>query len=84
MSLGKKVEQLLEKHGHKTVNNSNDDALRHAEELADLYRNVKPRTDMPSPELYMGFPTAQKKERAVTANSMPQSGEAADRRTTHR
>ncbi|KGB81392.1 hypothetical protein JT55_13570 [Rhodovulum sp. NI22] len=37
------------------------EAIRRAEELADRFSYVKPRTDVPTPERYFGLPSFSKR-----------------------
>lgn len=58
MSLTQKVRELREHPEEKDAKNA--DALRRAEELADRFHDVKPKTDVASPERYMGLPAFSK------------------------
>jgi hypothetical protein len=46
----------IEEAGYKQPSKVKAGALRRAEEMADLFHDVKPRTDVASPERYMGLP----------------------------
>ena len=54
MSLPKTVKEILARHEKEGVDRK--DAIRRVEEIADRFKDVKPRTDVTSPERYMGLP----------------------------
>lgn len=58
MKLVSAVENILRDIEEKEK--SQTEALREAEALADKYADIKPRTDMVSPERYMGLPSFSK------------------------
>lgn len=58
MSLYQKVEKLLERLEDDDAKKA--EALQRAEELADKYHDVKPKTSIASPERYMGLPAFSK------------------------
>ena len=55
MSLLEKIEKVLAQAEEEVKNRK--DPIRRAEELSDQFSDVKPKTDMPSLEQFMGLPT---------------------------
>jgi len=54
MSLTEKIKDLLanlEKEAYEQT-----DAIRQAEELSEKFSDIKPKSEVPSPEQYMGVP----------------------------
>ena len=49
------------------------DAIRRAEELSDEFSDIKPKTDIPSPERFMGLP-APSKEKLLFWNESASGG----------
>ncbi|MCY3629944.1 MAG: hypothetical protein OXI05_05280 [Bacteroidota bacterium] len=58
MSLQKQIEEKLDL--TKVEDQDRREAIRRAEELSDEFSDIKPKTDMPSPEQFMGIPVSSK------------------------
>lgn len=58
MTLVEQVEKRLAELAKQEAGKA--DAIRRAEELADMFSYVKPKTDVPSPEKYFGLPVFSK------------------------
>lgn len=58
MSLRNQIEEILD--STKVEDQDRREAIRRAEELSDEFSDIKPKTDMPSPEQFMGIPVSSK------------------------
>lgn len=68
MSLLKKIEKVLDQ--IEVEPQGRRDAIRRAEELSDKFSDIEPKTDIPSPERFMGLPTPSKEKLLFQSESV--------------
>lgn len=71
MSLLKKLEEVLDQ--IEVDSQGRRDAIRRAEELSDKFSDIQPKTDVPSPEQFMGLPPPAK-EKLLFSNESASEG----------